>query len=619
MDIHITSFPIQLGILVFLLFFLVLSYKKPAFAALLFPIILPFYLVKIYLGSDIVTCYMLHVTCSPTIPTNLLEILLIIFLLANLKLIWRGIKTFLPNSFVIPAPCQSTGSTPAGIQKKSIEMYFSALVQVSLPRRQAGALNQRILQLQKKLSVISYQLSVRMIFFYSVVLLLLSSIVSTLFAINHRAALGAAKSWFFLPVLLFFALLPLLQSAKFRHKFLYSIAFSGVVITIINLPFVLANIYTYDGRLTGLYLSPNHLAMALVPGIIALALLLSSAFLSSSRKRGSREILIVLLFALELLTLYFTSSYGTWAGLLIPLLILFVIPSASRICHPERSRGIPLKKDSIRPAVLTSSQYSIFRGIPPLRSLAATFGRNDNKKQLYVKLLLVILLFGLLALSQASNPKLSHIINGDYYSSLHSRLMIWQSALAISRDHWLFGIGAGNFQQAYLDYQSRFPEPYIEWAVPQPHNIFLAFLTQLGIVGLVSFIFILILTLFRIVIPSESQGRVEGSLKQTERDSSTSLRSVRNDNKNKRLGFSHWDFIGNWKLGFGNLKNKIDRLDTLSLWAFVYLVYILIHGLADTPYFKNDLAILFWLALAAIWTAKSPKSTRITGYESPDK
>ena len=50
--------------------------------------------------------------------------------------------------------------------------------------------------------------------------------------------------------------------------------------------------------------------------------------------------------------------------------------------------------------------------------------------------------------------------------------------------------------------------------------------------------------------------------------------------------------------------------DPLTLWAFAYLIYTIIHGLIDTPYFKNDLAIVFWLALAAIWASQPKQKSR---------
>ena len=203
--------------------------------------------------------------------------------------------------------------------------------------------------------------------------------------------------------------------------------------------------------------------------------------------------------------------------------------------------------------------------------------------------------------------------------------MIWQSAWKICKDHWWSGVGVGNFQEAYLNYQKYFPEPYIEWAVPMPHNIFLAFQTQLGIIGLIAFILIVILSFTRIfVIPvqgglparlAEADGRTPPKPLATEREAQAGRQGIQEKNS---LKIGIWKFIGNWDLRFGNLKNKLSKLDSLSLWAFAYLVYIILHGLIDTPYMKNDLAILFWLALAVIWGVKLTKE-RSKKYVTMDK
>ena len=462
MDIYPDSLPAQMAVILFILLFAYLSRQNPRRAALLFPIILPLYLIKIQLKFPVPSSQFPAIN---TIPTNLLEILMIIFLIVNFKLVWQGIHQLafqVSRYFIFAAGC-----------------------------------------------------------------LLLAVILSTVYAINLPTALGAAKSWFVLPMLLFFALLPTLQSPRYRQKFLYFLALSGAVITLMTLPFIWQNLYGYDGRLTGIFLSPNHLAMALVPGILALVIPLSSSgssILSFPRRRESRIVLRLLLF-LELVILYLTYSYGAWIGLFVAILFLPHQKSTSPLSHPYQGGGL--------------------RG-----------GIAEGKKLIAYGLGLTAILVTVF-LSQLSNPKLQHIIKGDYYSSLHSRLMIWQSALVISKDYWLTGIGAGNFQQAYLDYQKYFPEPYIEWAVPQPHNILLAFLTELGITGLIGFILILITTLKKLMA------------------------------------------YGLWLMA-----------DPLTLWAFAYLIYTIIHGLIDTPYFKNDLAIVFWLALAAIWASQPKQKSR---------
>jgi len=529
MDIYLVYAPFQIILIFSLVIFAILSYKKPRFTALIFPVVLPFYLVKLYikpktiledlgnpksiLDSIFSPIYQnvpvlrsdFSAGGTPVIPTNLLEILLLIFLIINWKLIWKSIH--------IPV-----------------------------------------------LQITSYESRVVGVFLASIALLLFASVLSTIFAVNQRVALGAVKSWFVLPILLFFALLPLLKSQKFRQKFLYSIALSGMAVTLMSLPFILFNLYTYDDRMTGILLSPNHMAMAITPGLLALMILLFAHgnpmkfsawdFIGNlpaqpTRTTSSRAeqvgwkleignfknfindkvlyFLTYVLLVIEMSLLYLTYSYGAWIGLLAATILIISISSKSQIPITDK-------------APISKLQLKI----------------NWKLTLLFVTAIVIIT-------SQLNNSKLSNIIHGNYYSSLHSRVMVWQSALALSRDRWLLGVGADNFQQAYLNYASHFKEPYIEWAVPMPHNIFLAFLVQLGAIGLMSFVLIIILTLTRIINPKS----------QTQ--------------------------IGNWKL----------KLDPLSLWAFLYLVYIIIHGLIDTPYFKNDLAIVFWLAIAAIWSLNS--------------
>jgi len=470
MEIYLTSPPLQLLAVILILFSTILSYFRPRFIVLLIPIVLPLYLVKIYFRPQAIFNFQSYFSPefsqTPVIrpdlgshnlifPTNLLEILLIFFLLLNIPLIIRGFKL---------------------VYQKYPGKYF----------------------------------------LISLFTLIMAVITSTIYAINLRVALGAAKSWFFLPILLFFALLPLLKDREFRQKLLYSFVISGAVIIFMNVLYFFENTFTYDGRLSGIFLSPNHLAMALIPGILASIMLIKEQGLFSSESfkllpnvHYKYHLSLAGLLLLELYFLYKTYSYGAWLALVAAFLLIAV--------------GVKNLANKW-PYYLIALAYLVFAGV-----------------------------------SQLGNPKLQHLVNGDYYSSLHSRLMIWDSALLISRDHWLAGIGADNFQQAYLDYQKRFTEPYLEWSAPQPHNVFLAFQTQLGTLGLLAFISLLILT---------------------------------------------------FKSSYGVKK------DPLTLWALAYLAYFVFHGLVDTPYMKNDLAILFWLALAACWTGKS---TRITDYASPSK
>ena len=116
--------------------------------------------------------------------------------------------------------------------------------------------------------------------------------------------------------------------------------------------------------------------------------------------------------------------------------------------------------------------------------------------------------------------------------------MIWRSAGRLIEDNWLWGIGAGNFQEKYLVYQKYFT-PYLEWAVPHPHSLYLSIWLYGGALGLAGFV-----------------------------------------------GLIFFWFRSFWRLQ----KNPNLRFIGLGI-----MFYILLHGIVDTTYFKNDLAVVFWL------------------------
>jgi putative inorganic carbon (HCO3(-)) transporter len=485
MEIIFEEFSLQLAILCFIaLFILSVKQNRSLFVSYL-PAMLLFYLVKIYIHpffwleklrfflknndfsvfKEIVNSLFTLPERNKAvfradfskfegwaIPTNLLEILLLILLIFNFKIILQTLKNFFIDKH-------------KNLLLISISGFF------------------------------------------------LASFLSSFWAINHANALGVVKSWVLIPLLIFLLIFPLLKSQKFQNKLFFGLVYFGAINALSSLPFLLKNILTYDFRLSGLFLSPNHLAMVLVPGIFILILAL---FKFRSFFGQTALLFLILLSSVEL---YFTYSYTAWLAMISTLIFFLVVLTL-------KSKNAELKKR----------------------------GRNI--------LLFLISVCLLLFLSELNNPKLASIIHGDYYSSFNSRIMIWESALLISKDHLLLGIGGGNFGQVYLDYQKYFSEPYEEWAVPEPHNIFLAFHLSLGLLGLISFFLLVVLYLIRIF----------NFLTTTE------------------------------NLSFSGLSGKVVRTETLlMLFASLYLIYFLIHGLVDTPYWKNDLSLIFWLCIAIIF------------------
>jgi len=125
------------------------------------------------------------------------------------------------------------------------------------------------------------------------------------------------------------------------------------------------------------------------------------------------------------------------------------------------------------------------------------------------------------------------------------RTEMWSETWLMLKDHFAFGAGLAGYQQTFDPYhQARHIEVYL-----YPHNIFLNFWSELGLAGLLLF------------------------------------------------GYLFYNFFRqSWRL----LKN--EKVWALTLMAI--MVTIIIHGLVDAPYFKNDLAVMFWLWLGMMEVLK---------------
>jgi O-antigen ligase len=117
------------------------------------------------------------------------------------------------------------------------------------------------------------------------------------------------------------------------------------------------------------------------------------------------------------------------------------------------------------------------------------------------------------------------------------RVIVWDETFRMLADRPVFGAGLNGYQQALAPYHLA---KHIEIFM-YPHNILLNYWSELGMIGLVGFIWLLILFFIR----------------------------------NARLHHltSAW----------------------LPLGLLAAMVAVVVHGFVDVPYFKNDLAFLFWI------------------------
>jgi O-antigen ligase len=141
----------------------------------------------------------------------------------------------------------------------------------------------------------------------------------------------------------------------------------------------------------------------------------------------------------------------------------------------------------------------------------------------------------------------------DPYNSLAGRLPLWRATLRMLRDHPVFGTGLSSFGQRIAPY----------WTVEEagrgliyPHNILLNLWTETGLLGVASFFACLI------------QGL--------------------------RLSWRGW-------------QRAAPAWRAVHLGVFLALVAIVVHGLVDVPYWKNDLSLQFWTLLGLTWAGlRSP-------------
>lgn len=312
-------------------------------------------------------------------------------------------------------------------------------------------------------------------------LLLFSGLIfSFLFSTQSLAGLGIIKGWFVIPFVFSLCLPTVFNNHQKIFRAVQVLYLSVFSVALISLGYKLTGSLTFDQRLSGFYLSPNQLAM-----FLSLGLFLGTYLFLEEKNKTLKYSLSLSIFSI-LIAFYFTYSYASWLAVFLSFLLL--------LAYKKSSKKITL---------------FLFSGLT--------------------------LLFCLFFLFQQNNPKLTHLL--DSRSSLSSRLMIWNSSWKMIQNHPFSGIGPGNFQSTYLEYQKYFP-PYLEWAVPQPHNLYLAFYLQTGLLGLLGFLLLCL----------------------------------------------KWFSLG--------LEQKNTTFSVVSLGI---LFYLLVHGLVDTPYWKNDLAYSFWV------------------------
>jgi len=84
-------------------------------------------------------------------------------------------------------------------------------------------------------------------------------------------------------------------------------------------------------------------------------------------------------------------------------------------------------------------------------------------------------------------------------SQNESRIKLWKTAIKMIQEHPIFGVGNGNFVTRYNEYVKKYKElKYQEYQNYPSHNSYLKVQSELGIIGIVSFLGIVSIALFRV-------------------------------------------------------------------------------------------------------------------------
>lgn len=337
-------------------------------------------------------------------------------------------------------------------------------------------------------------------------LFLLAAVVSSVFSSpNAYKGLGAFRAYILEPLLLYLIILETGRSwekVKLNSWLIKSLIFSGLLVSLYGLfQFItksnhIAPLEALQGRVTSFFNHPNFLALYQGPIII---LTIGSLLKKHPLKL---RILYVSLLTLSLLVFILTKSQGGLLGLIAGVTSLIVL-------YQFRQFGLGVRK--------------------------------------FIKLSSVLLLTGFILgwfyfffnISQYT-PENKLVWPRPDPATSTIRLCLWEGTKNLLMSSPVLGTGLSGFAQIYPDYRTCDTEHFA-----YPHNLFLNFWAETGLLGLASF-GLIIFVLVRMVLKSQGDFALRASI----------------------LGV---------------------------------LVYWFISGLFDVPYFKNDLSFFFWI-IAAIAT-----------------
>jgi len=359
------------------------------------------------------------------------------------------------------------------------------------------------------------------LFKVSLFILFCSLVFSFYISPEKRRALGIIKSWFVMPLIFGYLVRKFTYTKERLKDLIYSFGLGGILLSVVSLfGGLFIKDFWVEGRLKVFFESPNYISLFLVPVFSFFFAMLS---LSVKTWNKNDKIFYSVVSFLSLATVVLTKSR---AGIIVSIASIVLSLFISYIVSKSENENGDM-----------------------------TFGNA-----LFVSVGLMVVTLSFFVLSLFNNQR--------YQNSDSVRILIWNESLLIAKEKLLTGVGLGNFQSFFYNRTkelTNFPE-FVSPNALFPHNLYLTFLLESGVLGLISFlviVFCCILVLFKSFF----------------------------EIKYKLEHFSRYE----------NVESKKESLIFFLLVnssVLVSIASILLYGIFDTPIWKNDLSIQFAFLLS---------------------
>ncbi len=348
------------------------------------------------------------------------------------------------------------------------------------------------------------------------------------------SALGIFKAYFFEPVLFFILVINILgKDKKAIKKIIFSLATAAILVSLLAIyQKVTGNLISNEfwaaaatRRATSFFGFPNAIGLYLGPIVVLLASYLYKEIFYHEYERKLLAVgYIAISLVLSILAIYAAKSEGALIGII---------------------------------------------------AAAAVYGLLADRKLRQVTITAIVISITIIfSTPTITNYVKNKITLNDLSGQIRRQQWIETKKMMVNDNIWLWGTGLSGYQSHVAPYHQegifvknddpnwlqniRNSAEYRQkvWQPTEiymyPHNVFLNFWTELGLLGLLLFVWIIIKYGIKAIVVFQKE------------------------------------------------KSNHQHDAYLTLGLFAALVAIIVHGLVDVPYFKNDLSVFFFLLLALL-------------------